>query len=108
MVALCARRRELLDAAALEDDAELATTDWRAVIEHKGVDYIVVATPDALHHDAVMAAAQAGKHVFCEKPVGRNAKEAREMLDAYRTAGDLAHFVPFWTRWSPGWSPKSL
>jgi predicted dehydrogenase len=101
MVALCARRRDLLEAAAREDQAELATDNWREVVEHPGVNYVVVGTPDALHHEAVMAAANAGKHLFCEKPVGMNATESKEMLNAYRERGTLAHFVPFWTRWSP-------
>jgi predicted dehydrogenase len=101
MVALCARRRELLEAAAREDNAELATGNWREVVEHPDVDYVVVGTPDALHHEAVMAAAKAGKHLFCEKPVGMNATEAKEMLDVYRAQENLAHFVPLWTRWSP-------
>jgi len=102
MVALCARRRELLEAAKAQDGAELATDDWRAVVEHPDVNYVMVGTPDALHHEAVMAAAAAGKHLFCEKPVGLNAAEAKEMWGAYREAGNLAHFVPLWTRWSPG------
>ena len=79
MVALCARRQDLLAAAAAEDGAELATPDWRAVVEHPDVNYVVVGTPDAPHHEAVLAAAAAGKHLFCEKPVGLNAAEAREM-----------------------------
>jgi len=46
----------------------------------------------------VMACADAGKHLLCEKPVGVNAAEAYEMWAAYRDAG-LAHYVPFWTRY---------
>ena len=102
MVALCARRRDLLEAAGCEDNAELLTDNWREVVAHPDVNYVMVATPDALHHEAVMVAAKAGKHLFCEKPVGMNADESKEMLEAYREQGKLAHFVPFWTRWSPG------
>ena len=57
---------------------------------------MLVATPDALHHEIVMACATRRKHVFCEKPVGVNVRQAREMWTAYRDAG-LAHYVPFWT-----------
>ncbi len=102
MVALCARRKEPLEKAAEEDGADLVTDNWREVIEHPDVNYVVVGTPDAFHHEAVMAAAAAGKHLFCEKPLGMNAEEAREMTDAYLNAKTLAHFVPLWTRWSPG------
>jgi predicted dehydrogenase len=98
IVALCARRRELLDAAGREDGAELVTADWRAVVEHPAVNTVLVATPDALHHEAVMACAVLGKHVICEKPVATDAGQARQMRDACRQAG-VGTFVPFWTRY---------
>ena len=100
IVALCARRRESLDAAAQEDGAPFVTDDWRRVVDHPDVNLVVVATPDALHHEAVMACAEARKHVLCEKPVGMNVREAHEMWSAYRDAG-LAHYVPYWTRYVP-------
>lgn len=100
IVALCARRRDLLEAAQREDNAELITDDWRQVVEHPDVNFVVVATPDALHHEAMMACAAAGKHVLCEKPLGMNANEAREMWTAFRDAG-LGHFVPFWSHYNP-------
>ncbi len=99
IVALCARRKDLLEQAAAEDGAELATGDWRAVVDHPEVDFVIVATPDALHHEAVLACAAAGKHLLCEKPVGANVWEAREMWEAYRSRPQLAHYVPFWTRY---------
>ena len=55
IVALCARRRDRLEAAAREDQAEFLTDDWREVVEHPDVDFVLIATPDALHHEAVMA-----------------------------------------------------
>ena len=98
IVALCARRRGPLEAAGREDGAELLTDDWRQVVEHPKVDLVLVATPDALHHEAVMASAKSGKHLFCEKPVGVDTKEAYQMWAAYREAG-LGHYVPYWTRY---------
>jgi predicted dehydrogenase len=100
IVALCARRQDRLAAAAKEDGAALFTDDWRKVVEHPDVNLIVVATPDALHYEAVMACAELGKHVVCEKPVGSNAWQALEMWTAYRDK-KLGHFVPFWTRYVP-------
>jgi predicted dehydrogenase len=100
IVALCARRRDLLEAAAREDGAALATHDWRQVVEHPDVNLVVVATPDALHHEAVLACAAAGKHIVCEKPIGMNATQASAMWSAFRGRG-LGHFVPFWTRYVP-------
>lgn len=100
IVALCARRRDLLEAAAKEDGATLITRDWQEVVTHPDVNMVIVATPDALHHEAMMACAKHGKHVLCEKPVGMNADEAQEMWQAYRHATPpLGHFVPFWTRY---------
>ena len=98
IVALCARRRNLLEAAAKEDGAQFITDDWRQVVEHPEVDLVLVATPDALHHEAVMACAQHGKHLVCDKPIGMNTREAYEMWSAYRDSG-LGHFVPFWRRY---------
>lgn len=100
IVALCSRRRDLLEEAALQDGAAFITDDWRQVVEHPEVNLVLVATPDALHHEAVMACAAAGKHVICEKPVGMNATEALEMWSAFRDRR-LGHFVPFWTRYVP-------
>lgn len=100
IVALCARRQDLLEAAAKEDDARLVTNDWRQVVEHPEVDLVLVATPDALHYPAVMACASAGKHVVCEKPVGCNVREAVDMWSACHRRG-LGHFVPYWTRYVP-------
>jgi predicted dehydrogenase len=98
IIALCARRRDLLEAAGEEDGASLITSDWREVVDHPDVDLIVVATPDALHHEEVMAAVEKGKHVFCDKPVAMNVVEAYQMWTACRDAG-LGHYVPFWTRY---------
>lgn len=98
IVSLCARRREPLEAAAQEDGADLFSDDWRQVIAHPEVNLVLVCTPDALHHEAVMACAERGVHMVCEKPVGANAREARQMWEAYRGSG-RGHFVPFWTRY---------
>lgn len=100
IVALCARRRDQLAAASREDGAELATEDWRQVVGYSKVNTLLVATPDALHYEPVLAAARLGKHVICEKPLGINASQAHEMWEACRDT-QVGHFVPFWTRYVP-------
>lgn len=55
-------------------------TDWRKVVERDDIDIIDIATPQYLHHEIALAAARAGKHIFCEKPMAMNAKQAEEML----------------------------
>ena len=71
----------------------LATTNMRQAIEHDDVDVVIVALPNSLHKDAVLAAAAAGKPVLCTKPLGRTAEEAREMLTAVESAGVFAGYL---------------
>ena len=99
IISLGARRLENLKAAAEQDQAKLYSADWREVIEHPDVNLALICTPDALHFEAVMACADRGLHMFCEKPVGVNVDEARQIWDAYQGSG-LGHFVPFWTRYA--------
>ena len=98
IVALNARRRDRLEAAAREDGAELFSDDWRQVVAHPEVNLVLICTPDALHFEALMAARDRGAHVLCEKPVGVDARQAWQMWTAYRDSG-RAHFVPLWTRY---------
>ena len=100
IVALCARRRDRLQAAAQVDGCSFITDDWRQVVDHPEVDLVVVTTPDRLHREPALAAAAAGKHLFCDKPVGADVGEAYEIWRAYRDSG-LAHYVPYWTRYEP-------
>ena len=70
-----------------------ATTNLQHAIEHDEVDVVIVALPNSLHKDAVLAATAAGKPVLCTKPLGRNADEAREMLAAVESAGVFAGYL---------------
>lgn len=69
-----------------------SVNDWRKVVERADVDIIDVCTPTYLHHDIVIAAAQNGKQIFCEKPMALNYTEAKEMLAAAEKAGVL-HYL---------------
>ncbi len=69
------------------------TTDLRAAIEHPDTDTVVVGLPNYLHEEAVGLAAKAGKAVLCTKPLGRNADEARRMLEAVESAGVFAGYL---------------
>ena len=94
IIALCARRRGPLEEAAREDGASLVTDDWREVVEHPDVDLVLVVTPDALHHEVVMACAKLGKHMICDKPIGANAREAYEMWSAYKSSSSRMKSFP--------------
>ncbi|MFN8492898.1 MAG: Gfo/Idh/MocA family oxidoreductase [Caldilineaceae bacterium] len=76
------------------------TTDWHAVINHPDVQVVNIASPNFLHLEMVRAATQAGKHVFCEKPVGRTPEETAEIEFLARKAGVMS-FVGFNYRWAP-------
>ena len=66
---------------------ESMETDWRKVVERKDIDLIDVCVPNHMHHDVVIAAAEAGKIVVCEKPLAMNVQEAEEMVAAVEKAG---------------------
>src|SRR5438874_7834752 len=68
---------------------ERYTNDWRVVIADSSVEVVNVATPNGMHLEIIRAAAQAGKHIFCEKPVGKNPQETIESAEAARAAGVL-------------------
>src|SRR4029453_10436014 len=61
-------------------------SDWRALVGRKDLDLIDIASPNDTHRDIAVAAAKAGKMVMCEKPLGRTAKEAEEMVAAVESA----------------------
>jgi predicted dehydrogenase len=63
------------------------TTDMHEAIRDADTDVVVVALPNHMHEEAVIAAAEAGKAVLCTKPLGRNADESRRMLEAVERAG---------------------
>ncbi len=63
------------------------TTDMEAAINHPETDVVVIGLPNNLHEKAVLTAAKAGKAILCTKPLGRNAAEARRMLQAVEAAG---------------------
>lgn len=79
---------------------EHTTTDWRAVINHPDVQVVDIAGPNSVHLEIIQAAAQAGKHILCEKPVGRFPAETIEAYQAVKDTG-LLTFVGYNYRWAP-------
>ena len=64
-----------------------ATTSLKELVESKDVDAVYISTTNELHHDQVFAAAAAGKHVLCEKPLALTLPDAREMVAECRKRG---------------------
>ena len=61
--------------------------DWRALVDDPTVNLVAIAAPNQLHRPIAMAAAAAGKHVYCEKPLAPSGAAAREMAEAASAAG---------------------
>lgn len=74
--------------------------NYDAIKNNPDIDAVYVITPNALHHDAVIRVAKAGKHAICEKPMSINAQQGQEMVDACKAAnvkllvGYRMHFEP--------------
>lgn len=62
-------------------------SNWREVIANPAIDAVIVATPDHWHAEPAIAAALAGKHVYCEKPLSLTIAEGRAISNAARSAG---------------------
>lgn len=73
---------------------------WERMIESKDIDLVDICTPNDLHMPIALAAAKAGKHILCEKPMARNAAEAEEMYTAANKAG-VVHMMIFNYRFVP-------
>ncbi|MEX2080258.1 MAG: Gfo/Idh/MocA family oxidoreductase [Dehalococcoidia bacterium] len=92
------------DAFAQRWGLERGYKDYRSMIEDGGVDAVAIATPNDLHYDICLAAAEAGKHVLCEKPLALSLEEADTMVAACARAGVVLMyaenllFVPMYRR----------
>lgn len=100
MKTVCGLIREDVEKFANRFGWEQAETKWEDLIADKSLDLIDVCTPGDTHGAISIAAAKAGKHVFCEKPLANSLTEAKEMLAAVREAG-VRHMVNFCYRRAP-------
>ncbi len=100
LVAICGRNEDAVREAARRYGYEGYYTDWRRMLENDAIQVFDNGGPNNAHAEPSIAAAQAGKHVFCEKPLARTAEEAKSMLDAVEKAG-VKHQVAFNYRFVP-------
>ncbi|MBI2887069.1 MAG: Gfo/Idh/MocA family oxidoreductase [Chloroflexi bacterium] len=77
------------------------TSDWRQLVARPDLDAVVVSTPNKFLAPIAIGALRAGRHVLCEKPMGRNAMEAADMLAAARSSKRLLK-IGFTLRFQPG------
>lgn len=100
LVAVAGRNEEGVREAAARYGYERYYTDWRKMLEDPEVQLFDNGGPNDMHAEPCIAAAQAGKHIICEKPMARSREEARAMLDAVNAAG-VKHMVAFNYRFVP-------
>jgi predicted dehydrogenase len=86
MTAICGRNADATALAAAKFGWESVETDWRAVIARPDIDIVDICTPGSSHAEIAIAALQAGKHVFCEKPLATTVAEAELMAEAAQEA----------------------
>jgi predicted dehydrogenase len=89
---------ERIDDAVRSFGFARGTLDWRDVMEDAAVDAVFIAAPNMLHLELIEAAAAAGKHIFCEKPVGGTPEQT---VRAERAARDVITGVGYNYRWAP-------
>lgn len=89
---VCGRSEEPLKSFADRWGWQETETDWRRAVTREDIDIVDISTPTALHSEIAIAAAQAGKHIFCEKPFAIDSEQARAMLRAAEDAG-VVHYL---------------
>ncbi len=100
LVAIAGRNAEATAEAAKRYGYEKYYTDWHDLVNDPDVQVFDNGGPNNVHAEPCIAAAEAGKAVFCEKPLGRNAEESKRMLDAVTKAG-VKHMVSHNYRFVP-------
>src|SRR5688572_29175453 len=100
LVAVAGRSESAVKEAAARYGYAKYYTDWRDLIADENVQLFDNGGPNDAHAEPCIAAAQAGKHILCEKPLARTAAEAATMLDAVTKAG-VKHAVAFNYRFVP-------
>lgn len=94
VTALCGSHMDKAIAAAQSAGVPKAFGDWKTLVADPEIDAVAIAAPPAVQAEAALAAARAGKHLFCEKPMALNAAQARALLEA-TTSRKLAHAIDF-------------
>ena len=100
LVGIGGRTPAAVEAAAARYGFEYATTDWRRIVEDPEVDLFINCAPNDAHAEPCLAAAAAGKHLLCEKPLARDGREAGRLWEAVRRRA-IRHQVSFNYRFIP-------
>ncbi len=94
MKVICGRTETAVSEAARKFDWEAYETSWEKLVQRQDIGLVDINTPNSTHREIAVAAAKAGKHILCEKPLAVSLAEAEEMLEAAKEAG-VKHMVCF-------------
>jgi len=100
MKVICGRDEANVKDAAQKFGWQEYETSWENLVMRNDIDLIDITAPSNVHKDIAIAAAQAGKHILCEKPLALSLSDAREMLNAVEKAG-VKHMIGFNYRRAP-------
>jgi len=87
LVAVADINKAAAEKSASQFGFQRATTEWQSLIADPSIEVISITTPNMLHREMAIAAAKAGKHIHCEKPLAPSVKDAAEMVKAAEAAG---------------------
>lgn len=98
--AICGRDEEGVKEAAAKMGWLSYETDWRTLIKRDDIDLIDIVTPNNSHAEIAIAAAEAGKHVYCEKPLAMTLEQSKRMLEAVEKS-NVIHMINHNYRFAP-------
>ncbi|WP_257146247.1 Gfo/Idh/MocA family protein [Priestia megaterium] len=98
--AICGRNEEGVKESAAKMGWLGYETDWRTLIKRDDIDLIDIVTPNNSHAEIAIAAAEAGKHIYCEKPLAMTLEQSKRMLEAVEKNG-VIHMINHNYRFAP-------
>ncbi|NLJ35386.1 MAG: Gfo/Idh/MocA family oxidoreductase [candidate division WS1 bacterium] len=101
LVGVCTSRQETADRAAQIGRYSFGTTDFDQLLARDDIDVIDICTPNHLHLDQILAALEAGKHVYCDKPLTVDLSSAQQIAAAAKQRPNLCHGMAFHCRFVP-------
>ena len=100
MKAICGRDEEWVKESADKFGWEGYETDWEKLVKREDIDLIDITAPSNVHKEIAVAAAEEGKHIFCEKPLALNLSDSRDIIAAVEKHG-VKHQIGFNYRFAP-------
>lgn len=101
LIGVCTSRPETAARAADTGEFDYGTTDFEALVSDDRIQAIDIASPNHLHHEQIMQAVAAGKHVYCDKPLTTSLASAHEIAAALHAHPHVKHGMTFHMRFIP-------